>query len=314
MSGEFLGVISGNGSVTVDGGSSATLTLGDSVGGANNAYTGGTDISGGMLFSNSGGAVPPQTALTMEATATFNVNGFGATLLTLNGDVGDTITNGATAAIGSTISVGQSVGLTPENFAGTIEDGTYPLTLSLLGVESLYVGNAYFSGGTTLTGSTQLTGSSVTFGGGYSVGFLASMISAASVTPGAASTVIFDVPSGTENFTGYITTSNSTLVVEETGPGTLSIDPLGSACYYTGLQVGGGGTVVLANPGALPPGGNFRRRQYQRRSLHRRRRHARSWRQHLRLRRCHPGRWQHYGRELHGRRGPRLNGQRQRVL
>ncbi len=191
VSGEFFGDITGSGSLNVKSpAAGAALTLGYS--GYDNGYSGGTNVSGGQLVCNSGGAITPGTALTMSQTALVEIDGgSGPNLSSLSGGPLDTITNN-TADSSAIIEVGLSGGVTSCNFSGTIKDGAGGSGLLGLALyeSTFYIGNAYYSYGTDITGAT------VTFGGVYSSGFLASKIDTSSVTPGADSTVIFTVPGG----------------------------------------------------------------------------------------------------------------------
>lgn len=117
---------------------------------ANNAYSGGTTISAGILQQGVANAIPGNTiAGDVTDNATFDLNGYSATINGLNGaGTIDTVAGGTpTLTVGANGNSG--------TFSGTIQNssGTLSLTKTGAGTQTLSGGYTY-SGATTVAGGT----------------------------------------------------------------------------------------------------------------------------------------------------------------
>jgi autotransporter-associated beta strand protein len=281
-----IGSISGTGTVTNSGiGTIATLTVGqndtstefdgtlqdgnDSLAltkigtgtlllTGNNTYSGPTTISTGTIAAGSSTALSPNSDFTVNAT--LDLNGFSNTIGSLSGT--GIVLNNSASGTAATLTVGQNnIGTV---FAGTLQDGTGSLALTLIGTGSLLLtGDNTYSGPTTISGGTLLAGSTAALSPNSHFTVNATLdLNGFNNTIGSLSgigTVLNNSDSGTpatltvgqDNtntaFNGVIQDANATLALTKIGSGTLTLT--GANTYSAGTTINAG-TLQLGNGGA----------------------------------------------------------------
>ncbi|MGO9107751.1 MAG: autotransporter-associated beta strand repeat-containing protein [Thermoguttaceae bacterium] len=263
-------VISGGGSLTMEGGGTLALTGTD--GNNTSTYAGGTFIDAGTVQAGS------QTALsygdlTVDDTGELDLNGNNITVTSLSsaGLQSGTITDNSTPPQENPVPTKLTVDLggnydfvneyiphpntNPGVFGGVIRDGINHAEICLqvcaeLDSRSLLLtltGQNTYSGGTLLGGELQL-------GDGTNDGSITGVVQLShdnnfDATPGG---IVFDVAAGTETFNGTLTPSvfGPTGDVTKTGAGTLVLN--GDNTYANGTTTVEDGVLQLGDDGALP--------------------------------------------------------------
>ena len=257
-------------------------TLG--LGGAN-TYGGVTTINVGTLRADSGTAVGDGSAVTVNGTAIFDVNGQTETVGSIAGVAGTMITLGAgTLAAGAvdafdqssvTIAAGAFLDLasfdqmvTGLGGTGTVTNsvaGTAILTVDTSGGGSVFNGNVVDGGGTMFTALTKAGANTLGLGGTNTYSGATTINagtlradSGTSVGDGSAVTItgtgIFDVNGNTETVGSIASAAAGTQI--DLGSGTLSAGGDGSTTMFDGTIIGtggltkaGAGTLTLTNMG-----------------------------------------------------------------
>ena len=209
------------------------------------------------LVLGASGALPAGTDLTfgsdspIGATATLDLNGYNATVRTLNGRRNAVVGNSAGGGSASTLTVGANGA--SSTFGGTIQDGNGQTSLVLVGGVLNLTGANTYSGGTTIGGGTlnvnsdaALGGASgaVTFTNNASLQFGAnnvSLNSSRTISINSGVTATFDTNGNAATIQGAITGSGS---LTKIGAGVLGINNSG-ASSYTGATTVLGGTLVV---------------------------------------------------------------------
>jgi fibronectin-binding autotransporter adhesin len=240
--------ISGSGSLTKNGSGFLALT-------GNSSYTGGTNITSGMLQLGSNSALGGSGAgpLTVNS-GTLDLNGFNAAAQALSGNSG-TITSAATAVL--TVAP-----LAAANFSGTIR-GAAALTVNAPGATQALSGANSYSGLTTLTAGTLALDASGTLGSGGLVmnpgsvfdvsayGGSGYSVTSGTITAGRTSSLATDI-NGTLNVQNFILSpagagTAGTLNVNGglgLGSGTLAYDAGDLIAVNGALSISGSGYVV----------------------------------------------------------------------
>ncbi len=171
--GVTLGGVLGNGGGTL---SMAFNQAGVTLLNANNTFTGGVALNGGILRLGNAGALnsttPNAVAFGANSTADLQLNGLNITVgsLNTNATVGTPIVEDVNAA-GATLSVANTVGATTDTFAGVMRDGTGAGKLSLTKTGST-TSALRLSGSNTFTGNVLVSNGrlSITNSSGLGVG------------------------------------------------------------------------------------------------------------------------------------------------
>jgi autotransporter-associated beta strand protein len=131
-SGAYSGVISGSGNVLVTGGGSTTFS-------GSNIYGGATTVSGGTLVPSFNGALPSNSAVTVNNPGIFDIVSANEAIASLTG-------SGTVNLESGTLTVGTAN--TPSTFSGVIRNSpaTYNNGASANGLQGFYYPNINFSG------------------------------------------------------------------------------------------------------------------------------------------------------------------------
>jgi autotransporter-associated beta strand protein len=246
----FSGGVSGDGTLTKQGGAPLVLS------GAN-TYTGATTVDAGTLALSGNGSIAASSDVTVAGGATFDLSGTtaGATITSLDG--------GGAVHLGSeTLTLGNASG----SFAGII-GGAGGLTLAG-GTETLTGANTY-SGGTTISAGTIDVGSdwalgtgAVDLAPGTRLTFAANGLSLANVFTLRGDPTFEVTGSQVDTLSGVLADGSVPGVLEKTGSGTLVLT--GATTYSGGttiaagtLQVGTGGTAGALGGGPIDDHGTL---------------------------------------------------------
>ncbi|HAD12874.1 MAG TPA: hypothetical protein DCF33_10615, partial [Saprospirales bacterium] len=220
----YSAVISGSGSVTKQGAGTLTLTNA-------NTYTGATTISAGTLqLGTASERISNSSALTVNAGATFDLNGFSESVASLAG--AGTVTSNVAGAV--TVA---HVGNTNTTFSGVIQNGSGTVALTKAGTGTLTL-----TGANTYTGNTSISAGTLSIGNGTTAGSIAS----ASINNNG--TLTFNLPAGTYANTAVISGAGG---VTKSGAGTLT---LSGANSYAGTTSITAGTLIAGSATALGTG------------------------------------------------------------
>ena len=227
-------IVGGTSTVTMDS-PDATLTLSGA-----NGYGGGTIVSFRTLQLGNSAALGTG-GLTVNG-GTLDLNGNSVTVPDFSGTGGTVTNNGGSDA---TLIVDQSDSTT---FAGTIQDGTYAIALSLTGSGELALtGTNSYSGGTEIESGTLQLGSSSALGtGGLTVNGGTLDLGGYSVTVPS-----FSGTAGTVTNSGG---SDATLTVDQAGNTVFSGTISDGATNKTALVLTGNGTLVLSGDNSFSGG------------------------------------------------------------
>ena len=256
------GTLSGTGTLIKRG--AGTLTLGIS-----NNYNGGTTISGGALATGTSGALPTGGAVTITS-GTLDLGGYSATIGTLSGSSGATITSGSAGSITLT-----STSATNSTYAGTITNGLGAMAFTKQGAGTLTLsGTSSYTGATTISGGVLAFGVSnalsdstavTVAGGGLDIGSYTDTVASFTITSGSlfgsgkltAATYALGGGTVTGNLGGGSMTVTANSNLNGTADGTsVSLNAgslaLGSAGRFTSIQV----ALTGSSGGSMSLGGS----------------------------------------------------------
>jgi autotransporter-associated beta strand protein len=218
----FSNAVSGSGSVTMNGASTAILTLSGSI-----AYSVGTTISSATVAWDNSSAIgyggSYGGAVTINGGA-LDLNSYNVTIGELSGSTGGVVTNSGSSDTLTVEANGSS-----STFAGVIENG--------ISLDKTGSGTLILTGTNTYTGSTTITAGTLQLGSSSSIGSVAGNITDNSG-------LAFGNPSN-QTYSGVVSGSGS-LTMNGSAILTLS----GSNSYYGGTTISSG-TVDLGSTTAL---------------------------------------------------------------
>jgi filamentous hemagglutinin family protein len=218
-------LISGTGGLNKFG--SAVITLSNSA----NSYSGLTFVIAGTLQAGAVNAFSANSAVSIAAGATLDLNNFNNTIITLNSPTGTFVTLGS-----GTLTVQNAVANSTSIFRGVIS-GTGGLTVNLTGTGDDYL---ILLGANTYTGLTRINAGILQIGGGGAVGSIS------------ASTPIIDNGNLTFFKSGnydVLNTISGTGTLEYAGTGTTNIT--GNNAYTGTTQIDSGRNIVVQTNSAL---------------------------------------------------------------
>jgi autotransporter-associated beta strand protein len=225
-----------------------------------NTYQANTYVFGGTLQAGSSTGFSPNSAYDVANPGILDVNGNDPTVGSLTGD--GTVTNNA-AALG--ILINGALGANT-SFYGSLQDGTGPLGLTLIGgIFTVY--NSTYSGPTTVNQGTLRAGSTMAFSprSAYTINFpgildlngfnnsIGSLAGTGTVTnlgglPGVLTTGLDNTDT---TFSGTIQDGTAPISLVKTGMGAMT---LASSNTFTGGTILQSGALVIAAPVALGAG------------------------------------------------------------
>jgi autotransporter-associated beta strand protein len=202
--------------------------------GGSNSFTGGLDISNGLVQLNSVAALAPAGTVNINGTGSIlRLNGNSVTIAGLNGGDQGLVENAS--ATSATLSVNNTNDFT---YSGVIQDGTGGGTLSLT---KSGTGRLSLNGSNTYTGPTTISGGTVELAGNGALNPASNVIGA-----GSGGTLLFNRGDNVA-FSNSIT---GTINLDKQSGGQLTLP---STYSYTGSATLESGTVVVN--GALTPTG-----------------------------------------------------------
>lgn len=201
----------------------------------NNTYSGGLELNAGLLRVFSPTALSAASAHTIAGGAVLDLAGFNSTIGSLSGATGAIVTNVGGAV--SALTTGGNNSAT--TFAGTIQDGFFPVSLVKTGT-----GVFTLSGANTYTGVTTVTGGELRVTGS---------LGATAVTVASGATL-----SGAGTIAGGVTVEDGGILAPGASAGTLTVGALnlsgGSVLDYelgTAGVIGGGVNDLIVVNGNL---------------------------------------------------------------
>ncbi len=261
------GTVSANlaGPVALDKSTGGLLVLN----GSNNSYTGGTNISGGILQLGIANALPTGGSITVYAGGTFDLGGVSQSTSGVVSFQGGTVQNGTLNSTASAYD-GQS-GTVNANLIGGVGLNKTTAGQLILGGSNTYTGNTVVNGGILQLGSTTgvpggaaagtvvLNGGAATTGTADVNGFagdFGGLSGAAGAVPGvivnnafgANATLTVGDNNASTTFSGTLADGNSTLGLNKTGSGNLT---LAGSSAYSGDTTVSQGILVATNTAAL---------------------------------------------------------------
>ncbi len=236
---------------------------------SNNSYSGGTNISGGILQLGAANALPAGGNITVFLGGTFDLGGLSQSTSGVASFQGGTVQNGTLAGASAAFD-GQS-GTVTANLTGSVGLNKTTSGMLTLGGSDTYTGNTVVSAGVLQLGSSAgvpggaSAGTIILNGGASSAGTvdvngLAGDFGGLSGTPGAVPGTIVNNAFGANTtlavgdnntsttFSGTIIDGNSTLALQKAGSGMLTL--AGTNAYSGGTTVAQG-ILALANTAAL---------------------------------------------------------------
>ncbi len=201
-----------------------------------NTYAGPTTISAGTLQAGAQNTFSPNSAVTINNSATLDLGGFNQTILSLaSSSATSVVTNSGSGATTQTLTIANGGGA---NFAGVIQNGaTNAIALTLTS------GTQILSGANTYSGVTTINGGTLQIGNGGSTGTLGSGL-------------VTDNGTLAINQSGTFTIGSANAI---SGSGSLAQNGAGNttltgANSYQGGTFVNAGTLTVTNTGALAGG------------------------------------------------------------
>lgn len=238
---EIKGVISGSGSVTKTGYDTVTLS-------AANTYSGSTDVQNGTLRLGIDNALPTSTSLTTRGNGIVDINGYNASVGTLNSpDVisGGYITNTATVekTLTTTSTANSTYGGIIQNNVALTKAGSGTLTLTS---ESTYIGKTTITGGTLALSNNGTTNANIADSRWVEIGGGAVLDTTGRTLLSANGGLTYDgkLTGGNTDVVGATYATATTAARINTGSGGLTIGDFTGAYCLVGTLAPGGSSIA----------------------------------------------------------------------